>query len=158
LIEEEYNMKTLMIVLAGSWLMSACMDQYNPLPYWKQFTTERQITSAKRATLTDSGEFPAKEVAVSEVDPVSAKFASLCSSCHGAEGDGNSPAAASMNPKPRNFHDKSWQAKVDDAHIVKAIKEGGTSVGLSGTMPPWGAVLSKEDVDGLVAKIRAWGK
>jgi mono/diheme cytochrome c family protein len=63
-----------------------------------------------------------------------------------------------MNPKPRNFHDKAWQAKVDDIHIAKVIKEGGAANGLSGTMPPWGAVLSDDDVKGLVAMIRAWGK
>ena len=152
-------MKTLFIVLAGSFIMSACMDQYNPLPYWKQFDTERQIASAKHVVLTEKGEMPAKEVNIAEdSDPVSVKFASLCSACHGATGAGDGAGAGAMNPKPRNFHDKTWQAKVDDAHIAKVIKEGGVSVGLSGTMPPWGAAVSDEDVKGLIAKIRAWGK
>jgi mono/diheme cytochrome c family protein len=151
-------MKTLFLVFASSFIMTACMDQYNPLPYWKQFTAERQLTSEKHVALTEKGEMPPREVSGGDVDPTTAKFNSLCSSCHGAEGNGESPAAASMNPKPRNFHDKAWQAKVDDAHIAKVIKEGGTSVGLSGTMPPWGAVISDEDIKALVTKIRAWGK
>jgi mono/diheme cytochrome c family protein len=152
-------MKTLLVVLMSSFLMTSCMDQYNPLPYWKQFTTERQITSAKHAKLTEKGELPPKETAVAaDTDPASAKFSSLCSSCHGVDGKADGAAAAAMNPKPRNFHDKAWQAKVDDAHIAKVIKEGGAANGLSGTMPPWGAVLSETDVQGLVAKIRAWGK
>ncbi len=139
--------------------MTGCMDQYNPLPYWKQFTSERQITSEKHVALTDKGEVPPKAASASaDLDPASAKYASLCSACHGADGAADGAAAGSMNPKPRNFHDKTWQAKVDDAHIAKVIKEGGPSVGLSGTMPPWGAVVSDEDVKGLVAKIRAWGK
>lgn len=134
------------------------MDQYDPVPYWQQFTKERQLTSSTKSKLTDKGELPPKEVATAAADPVSAKFSSLCSSCHGTDGKADGAAAAAMNPKPRNFHDKAWQAKVDDAHIAKVIKEGGASVGLSGTMPPWGAVLSEDEVKGLVAKIRDWGK
>lgn len=138
--------------------MVSCMDQYNPLPYWKQFKTEREITSKKHPKLTDKGELPAKEEATGPQDPASAKFASLCASCHGSQGMADGAAAAAMNPKPRNFHDKAWQAKVTDEHIAGVIKNGGASVGLSGTMPPWGGVLSDDEVKGIVAKIRDWGK
>ncbi len=151
-------MKAFLAIFAGALILSSCMDQYNPLPYWKQFSVERQTTSNKHAKLTDKGELPPKEVAVADADPVSAKFSSLCSSCHGVDGQANGAAAVAMNPKPRNFHDKAWQAKVDDTHIMKVIKEGGAANGLSGTMPPWGGVLSDDDVKGLVAKIRDWGK
>ena len=151
-------MKAIFAMFAGAFLMTACMDQYNPVPYWQQFTSERKITSAKHPALTEKGELPPREVAVAETDPASAKYASLCSSCHGNDGKADGPAAAAMNPKPRNLHDKVWQAKVDDSHIAKVIKEGGASVGLSGTMPPWGAVLSDDEVKGLIAKIRDWGK
>jgi mono/diheme cytochrome c family protein len=152
-------MKALLTFFVCGILFSACMDQYNPIPYWKQFNSEREITSTKHATLTDKGEMPVREAAASgDADPVSAKFSSLCSSCHGVNGQADGAAAAAMNPRPRNFHDKAWQAKVDDAHIAKVIKEGGASVGLSGTMPPWGAVLTDEDVKGLVEKIRGYGK
>jgi cytochrome c553 len=151
-------MKAILAILACAAIMSSCMDQYNPIPYWKQFTSERQITSANNLKLTEKGEMPAPTVAVAETDPISGKYSSLCSSCHGADGKADGAASAAMNPKPRNFHDKVWQAKVDDAHIAKAIKEGGAAVGLSGTMPPWGAVLSDDEIKGLVAKIRDWGK
>ena len=136
----------------------SCMDQYNPLPYWKQFKAEREITSQKHPKLTDKGELPPKEAAAGPADPVSAKFNSLCSSCHGADGKADGAAAAAMNPKPRNFHDKEWQAKVTDEHIAGVIKNGGASAGLSATMPPWGAVLSDDEVKGLVEKIRGYGK
>ena len=152
-------MKALFALFAGAFLMTGCMDQYNPIPYWNQFKSEREITSVNHAKLTDKGEMPLREAAASsDVDPVAAKYSSLCSSCHGVDGLANSAAAAAMNPKPRNFHDKAWQAKVDDVHIAKVIKEGGAANGLSGTMPPWGAVLNDDDVKGLVALIRTWGK
>lgn len=145
--------------LIASVMLVGCMDQYDPRPYWKQFTQERQITSVKQPKLTEKGELPPlTSTSLASVDPIAGKYSSLCSSCHGVDGKADGAAAAAMNPKPRNFHDKNWQAKVDDNHIAKAIKEGGTAVGLSGTMPPWGAVLSEDEVKGLVAMIRAWGK
>lgn len=139
--------------------MTSCMDQYNPRPYWKQFTSERETTSQKQAKLTEKGDVPPRETAnTAAQDPASAKYQSLCASCHGADGKADSGAAAAMNPKPRNFHDKAWQGKVTDEHIANVIKNGGAAAGLSATMPPWGSVVSDEDIKGLVAKIRAWGQ
>ena len=63
-----------------------------------------------------------------------------------------------MNPKPRNLTDKNWQASVDDAHLTKVLKEGGTAVGLSGTMPAWGAMLSDSEIAGMVKFVRDFGK
>lgn len=149
---------TLLWIVVLPFSVASCMDQYNPRPYWKQFNEERIKTSKQSAQLTDKGELPPIEEKAVDQDPVMAKYTSLCSSCHGADGRADGPAAVAMNPKPRNLHDKAWQAKVSDDHIATVIKSGGTAVGLSGTMPPWGAVLSPEEVTGLVAKIREWGK
>jgi mono/diheme cytochrome c family protein len=62
-------------------------------------------------------------------------FGTRCFACHGPEGRGNGPASASLDPKPRNFHDQTWQAKVTDDHIETIIKVGGAAVGLSAAMP-----------------------
>ena len=37
-------------------------------------------------------------------------FAQRCTLCHGPEGKGDGPAAANLNPKPRNYGDATWQA------------------------------------------------
>jgi mono/diheme cytochrome c family protein len=63
-------------------------------------------------------------------------FAQRCASCHGATGVGDGPAAAALQPKPRNFKDPAWQKSVTDAHIEKVIAEGGPAVGKSPMMPP----------------------
>ncbi len=70
--------------------------------------------------------------AATEADTV---FTSRCSPCHGAQGFADGPAAASLNPHPRNFHDVSWQAAVTDEHIMKIIQKGGEAVGKSALMP-----------------------
>ena len=44
-------------------------------------------------------------------------FKTACAVCHGDKGDGNGPAGAALNPKPRNFIEGKW-------------KKGGTSLGL----------------------------
>lgn len=63
-------------------------------------------------------------------------FIQRCAACHGTNGAGDGPAAASLSPKPRNLQDPEWQASVDDAYIEKIIKLGGMGVGKSAAMPP----------------------
>jgi mono/diheme cytochrome c family protein len=48
-------------------------------------------------------------------------FKQNCAMCHGAEGKGDGPAGASLNPKPRNFVEGKW-------------KKGGTRLGLYGVL------------------------
>ena len=86
------------------------------------------------------------------------KFNTYCTACHGVDGMASGPAAAAMNPKPRNFTDKKWQKSVDDARLVKILKEGGPSVGLSASMSAWSGVLSDSDIDAVVAYVREFGK
>lgn len=93
----------------------------------------------------------APEKAAVEVSPAARKeaeelFATRCSTCHGATGQGDGPASAGLTPKPRNYHDKAWQASVTDEHIEKIIKFGGPAVGKSPLMPPNPDLESKPEV------------
>ena len=62
-------------------------------------------------------------------------FAQRCTPCHGAEGRGDGAASASLNPKPRNFHDPAWQESVTDDYLIQIIKMGGAAVGKNAAMP-----------------------
>lgn len=62
-------------------------------------------------------------------------FDTRCAACHGAQGRGDGAAAASLTPKPRNYHDPAWQTATTDEGIAKAILQGGASVGKSPIMP-----------------------
>jgi mono/diheme cytochrome c family protein len=62
-------------------------------------------------------------------------FTTRCTPCHGSTGGGDGPASASLNPHPRNFHDKAWQSAVNNEHIEKIIQYGGSAVGKSPNMP-----------------------
>lgn len=85
-------------------------------------------------------------------------FLQRCAACHGNDGSGNGPAAASLNPKPRNYHDPAWQASVKDDDIRAIIVKGGAGVGKSAMMPPNPDLQGKADVvDELVKIIRGFG-
>jgi cytochrome c553 len=86
-------------------------------------------------------------------------FQTICATCHGPGGEGNGAAAASMNPKPRNYTDKTWQASVTDDDIKKIILLGGAAVGKSATMPAQPQLQNQpEVVDELVKLIRNFAK
>jgi len=78
-------------------------------------------------------------------------YAIRCSPCHGDNGAGDGPAAAAINPKPRNFRDPAfWRGRT--AEQVKLVVKGGRPGTL---MAPFEGVLSEDDIDGVVAYLFA---
>jgi mono/diheme cytochrome c family protein len=52
-------------------------------------------------------------------------FKANCASCHGDAGEGNGPTAATLNPKPRNFHSLAgWTNGSKISQIYKTLQEG----------------------------------
>ena len=85
-------------------------------------------------------------------------FKTRCAACHGPSGEGNGPAAAALNPKPRNYTDPQWQQSVTDAMIEQVIVEGGPALGKSPLMTPNPDLADKRDVvKGLRRIVRGFG-
>lgn len=85
-------------------------------------------------------------------------FDTVCTTCHGKDGRGDGPGAAALNPKPRNYTDKAWQASVSDEQIKNTILMGGAAVGKSPAMPAQPQLREKpEVVAGLVKIVRGFG-
>ncbi|MGA2669620.1 MAG: cytochrome c [Ignavibacteria bacterium] len=66
-------------------------------------------------------------------------FTANCVSCHGENGDGNGIAGASLNPKPRNFHDLTgWKNGPKLTQIYKTLQEGisGSAMASFSTLTP----------------------
>lgn len=76
-----------------------------------------------------------------------------CAMCHGETGKGDSPMAASFNPKPRDFTNLQWQKARTDGEIFWAISEG-TEYG----MIPFGGSLSEKERWQLVNYVREIGR
>lgn len=78
-------------------------------------------------------------------------FGQQCVTCHGADGKGDGPAAAALNPKPRNFHGTDgWVNGWKPSGIFKTLKEG-TSRGMASF-----ASLPAEDRWALAHFVAAW--
>lgn len=102
---------------------------------------------------------PAAVAAVSPADEAHTTFNTICATCHGQTGLGNGPAAASLNPKPRDYTDKAWQASVTDEQITQTILLGGAAVGKSPAMPAQPQLKEKPQVvAAMVQIIRTFGK
>lgn len=126
---------TLIASLAAALLASACTGKTPEAPAAAKATAPVEAAPEAAPTITPAARDEANQI-----------FATRCTPCHGPQGMGNGPASASLSPKPRNFTDATWQAKVDDDHIEKIIQYGGASVGLSAAMPANPDLTSKPEV------------
>ena len=76
-------------------------------------------------------------------------YAQRCALCHGPTGHGDGPAAASLNPKPRNHTDGSYMNSRTDAQLLEVIHNG------KGAMPAWKGVLSEEEIAAVLKHVRS---
>ncbi len=142
------------IVAVGIFTLGfSCTEQHKPFKYWEQLDSERKVASQTPPTLTDDGKLPnaSQAIAGQNQGPGEKVYTTYCAACHGATGN------AKVN-NARDFTEKKWQKETDDARILKVIKEGGAAVGLSAVMPAWGALIPDSEMDGLVKKVRSFGK
>jgi mono/diheme cytochrome c family protein len=93
---------------------------------------------------------------VQAADPEEGKkvYMQFCASCHGQSGKGDGPAAAALNPKPRDHTDRQYMSSLSDEQLFKVIKEGGASVGKSPLMPPWGPSIKDDQIKDVIAYVR----
>jgi mono/diheme cytochrome c family protein len=76
-----------------------------------------------------------------------------CARCHGSDGRGDRPDVELNAPMP-NFARCAESAEEPDAQWRRTIEKGGIVYGLSEQMPAYGDVLSREQIDSLLAYIR----
>lgn len=64
-------------------------------------------------------------------------YAVNCASCHGTDGKGDGPAAAALNPKPRDYTSGYWRYGGGVARIVQTITDGspGTAMAAFPSIP-----------------------
>jgi cytochrome c553 len=128
-------------------LLSACGKNSEPPP----------PTSGSPNAKPESG--PSRARSGGQASQAEQMFATVCVTCHGADGTGKGPAAESLNPKPRNYTDPQWQASVTDDQLKEIILKGGQGVGKSPMMPGQPQLADHPEVlDGLVRIIRGFGK
>lgn len=116
---------------------------------------EGEEAAAEGAAEGEDGGAQVSAEAQAEADQL---WTTLCSTCHGMEGEGDGPVAASFPVKPRSFSDQAWQDETTDENIAKVILEGGAAIGKSPLMPGNPQLNGKpEVVQALVQKVRSFG-
>jgi mono/diheme cytochrome c family protein len=75
-----------------------------------------------------------------------------CALCHGPEGKGDGPAAAGLNPKPRNHTDGTYMKSRTDDQLLEVIRHG------KGGMPAWGGILNETEIHAVLKHVRTLAK
>lgn len=81
-------------------------------------------------------------------------YGQLCWTCHGPEGRGDGPTAATLSPKPADHTDGAYMGSLSDEDLYLVIAKGGAAVGKSPLMTAWGGVLDDDAIRDLIAHIR----
>ena len=93
--------------------------------------------------------------AVAEVDAKTIRlWRAKCASCHGVEGKADTEVGEKL--KLPNMTSAAWQKSRTDDQLRKSINEG-VKKGNDG-MEPYKDVLTPEQIDALIARVRAFGK
>ena len=97
---------------------------------------------------------PAAEAATPDSKQGAVLYATFCAVCHGAGGGGDGALAASLNPRPAAHNDRAIMDAMTDEDLFKVIKLGGTAVGKSAAMAPWGGTLTDPQIRDVIAFMR----
>jgi cytochrome c oxidase cbb3-type subunit 3 len=85
-------------------------------------------------------------------------FRKYCVICHGETGMGDGFNAYNLNPRPRDFTNDKYMTALSDEKLAETISQGGRGTNKSVLMPAWGNTVSQNDIQNLVAYLRAFAK
>src|SRR5579884_3034640 len=94
------------VVVASGFALAGCDKNNEPPP----------PTSGSPTAKPESGPAhrrrPATAGTMAPDEEARRRYGMLCANCHGMDGKANTPTAAALNPKPRDYTDAKWQASV----------------------------------------------
>ena len=133
-------------------------------------TTTDTTSSASTGAAPQPNTAPSDTNAEKTMDPVALGnkvYQERCALCHGPEGKGDGhnqvadrlatgkgdgPAAAGLNPKPRNHTDGKYMNSRTDAQLLEVIHHG------KGAMPAWGGILTETEINAVLKHVRSLAK
>lgn len=90
-----------------------------------------------------------------DADAAQGIFIEDCAECHGYDGRAD-VIVMHMDEPPHDETDAEYMSTLSDAFLYLAICRGGEAVGRSLVMPPWGDLLTDQEIKDLVALIRTF--
>jgi mono/diheme cytochrome c family protein len=118
-------------------------------------STNTDTTSSTGTAPTPNTAATADTAAEAAMDPVALGnkvYQERCALCHGPEGKGDGPAAAGLNPKPRNHTDGKYMNTRTDDQLLEVIRHG------KGGMPAWGGILTETEIHAVLKHVRSLAK
>lgn len=85
-------------------------------------------------------------------------FYQHCVWCHADSTPAGPSNRSNVTPEPPLMNDSAVLSKESDASLHDMIAKGGSGVGKSVMMPPYGGTLSPEEIDDVIAYIRVIAK
>ena len=79
-------------------------------------------------------------------------YETRCAPCHGSGGGGDGPAAAAIEPKPRNFRDPAFWKGRTQGQLRLVVEQGRPGT----LMAPFEGVLSPAEIDDVVAYVQSF--
>ena len=109
------------------------------------------IMATDRVTPANATTIPPRTAATDESIARGAEiYQALCMSCHGATGEGNGPAAATLQPPPSDFTNVAAHSHAD-AEWYRIVSEGSPGTAMSG----FGEELTDEEIWDVINYIQA---
>lgn len=82
-------------------------------------------------------------------------FQAYCASCHGPGGQGDGPAAETLDPKPATLADGAMMNDLSDGYLYWRVSLGGQMDPFNSAMPAWEAALSEEQRWQIISFVRS---
>lgn len=80
-------------------------------------------------------------------------YTTNCAPCHGPGGKGDGPAAATLNPKPRDHTNREYMDTLEDMRIAQTVQMGGAAFGYPNM--PSSPHIRGESMVALIAYVRS---
>ena len=71
-----------------------------------------------------------------------------CVVCHGAEGEGDGPAAPALKPRPPDLTESEVVSEMSDAELLEYLSKG------KGSMPGFAKILSRQELSAILRVLR----
>lgn len=141
-----YRCATLILVLVLTGVLCACRQRTgfratNPLD--RAYGQEQDPNDAYKWIPLNYQQAQGKRV-----------FDDKCVWCHADATPAGPSNRGNLTPQPPLFSDASVMNTLSDDFIRNIVSLGGSAVGKSSMMPPWGQTLSREDIQDVIAYIR----